>query len=87
MGKRGIIAERVETQSQRMNISGNLGIVAYAVKRVTTEETALGLQRRRLALLAILLRKLTVIIQVFIHVASAKKGGIIDGHVRREMLA
>uniref|UniRef100_A0A453F859 Uncharacterized protein n=1 Tax=Aegilops tauschii subsp. strangulata TaxID=200361 RepID=A0A453F859_AEGTS len=70
-----------------MNISSNLGTAANAVKRVTTDETALGLQRWRLALLAILLRKLTVIIQVFIHVASAKKRGIIDGHVRKEMLA
>eukprot|EP00494_Astrolonche_serrata_P017101 UN17276 len=31
-GERGIIAEHVETQSQRMNISGNLGTAANAVK-------------------------------------------------------
>lgn len=80
MGERDIIAEHVETQSQRMNMSANLGTAANVVKRVTTVGTALGYRNR-------VLRKLTVLIQVFIHVASAKRRGIIDGHVRKEMLA
>ena len=87
MGKRDIIAEHVEKQSQRMNISGNLGIAVNVVKRVTTVGTALGPQGWMFAPLAILLRKLTVLIQVFIHVASAQKRGIIDGHAQNEMLA
>jgi hypothetical protein len=42
VGKRDIIAEHVEKQSQRMNISGSLGIAANVVKGVTTVGTALN---------------------------------------------
>ena len=87
MGKRDIIAEHVEKQSQRVNISGSLGIAVNVVKRVTTVGTALSPQGWMLAPLAILLRKINVLIQVFIHVASAKKRGIIDGHAQKEKLA
>jgi hypothetical protein len=87
VGERDIIAEHVGNQSQTMNVSGSLGIAACVVKRVTTARTALGPHGWRLALLGIFLRKLTVPIQVFIHVVSAQKKGITDGHAQNEMLA
>jgi hypothetical protein len=40
VGKKDIIAEHVEKQNQRMNVSGSLGIAANVAKRVTTVGTA-----------------------------------------------
>jgi hypothetical protein len=57
------------------------------VRRGTIAATALDLLMWILVLQAIWLTKLLVLIQVFIHVVSAYKRGIIDEHAQRERLA
>lgn len=84
---KGIIAGHVASQSQRKSSSDNLGTAVDVVRRGTIAATALDLLMWILVLQAIWLTKLLVLIQVFIHVVSAYKRGIIDEHAQRERLA
>jgi hypothetical protein len=77
VGRRDIIAEHVENQSQRR--SDSLGIAVDVVKRDTIGVIV------RLMFQAI--KKLMVLFQVCIHVVTAQKRGTIDEHARKERLA
>jgi hypothetical protein len=77
VGRRDIIAEHVQHQSQRK--SDSLGIAVDVVKKDTIGVIV------RLMFQAI--KKLMVLFQVCIHVVSAQKRGTIDEHAWKERLA